>query len=85
MPRIKSSLSEGDKSLSTDTVTPVKVKTKPANHFCFICREYFFLPVEDFLLKGHYTFQAVKQIVEKSPYHDRVFRSCLKPAPKLVK
>lgn len=74
-------------SSSEDDVIPIKTKSKPDYHFCYVCREWFFLPIEDFFSSGHFTLERVEVLASKTAEHGRLYADCLKvatPKPLMV-
>lgn len=86
MPRIRKQLSN-DSSLYGGDLKPIKTKSVPRWHFCYVCREWYFMPQEDFASCGHFDLDHVKTMAAKSVHHKHVFQACLKspdkPQPKI--
>lgn len=56
-------------------IEPMKAKSSPEYHWCYVCKDWFYMPKEDFPAFGHYT---------ESDYKDHLVKQG-KIEPKLTK
>lgn len=65
---------------------PMKKKSSPAFHWCYVCKDWFFVPVEDFRACGHYDATTYRDLlVHMGTPEGRVGKEVLRGAPNKPK
>lgn len=74
---------------SPSELTPMKKKTAPQHHWCYVCGDWFYQSIEDFQACGHYSREdyrdhLVKQGVTNETRLDEMVNACNPHKPKPI-
>lgn len=72
-------------------IEPMKAKSAPDHHWCYVCKQWFYMPKEDFPAFGHYSKSDYQDHLVRLNYEGKRLKDALiaampdKPKPVLVR